>query len=597
MKKKKKAARKKKNLLPLALIVALILILGGGLLAHFIQTSGGVAVRDLRFMGVDARLMSALLYVPQGASKANPAPGILAIHGYINSRETQDGFAIEFARRGYVVLAPDMLGHGYSEPAVSIGAFFGSGCGGKPALDYLRSLDFVDKANIGLEGHSMGGWGLVTTANANPGNYQSIVLEGSSTGTYCPPGTPTFPRNLLVVWDKYDEFSKLMWGTPIAIDALKGDKMKGVFGTTEPVEVGKLYGSIEQGTARKLLMPKMEHPMLHWSTEAIGDAVAWMQATLKGGKDIPPSNQIWRWKEIGTLIAMIGMIVFLLVIGSYLLKTNYFKGLVEAPAPAKPAKSWGWWIGAVITILLPIPVYFWVWSFNGKGIAKGSWLLPQEITTTIMFWAVVVAAISLILLILWHLFSNRKKGGSFAAYGFTWKGKLQLGKVGKSFLLALIAVFAAYLTLIFSAWAFTTDYRIWVFAIKPMSLMQAGIFLRYLIPFAFYFVIIGMVIHGLLRRNSGAWAQTIVNILLLIGAYIVVFLFQYIPLLAGKTLLLPEAHLPTIVLFQYIPIFIIVGLVSTYFYRRTGHIFVGSFINTLLITWIIVAGQVIHYHF
>ena len=598
MKKKKKAARKKKNWLPIALIVALILILGGGLLAHFIQTSGGVAVRDLRFMGVDGKLMSALLYVPKGATKDAPAPGILAMHGYINSRETQDGFAIEFARRGYVVLAPDMIGHGYSEPAISLGSFFGSGCGGKPALDYLRSLDFVDKDNIGLEGHSMGGWGLVTTAFANQNNYRSIVLEGSSTGTYCPPGTPTFPRNLLVVWDKYDEFSKLMWGTPIASDALKGDKMKAVFGTTEPVEVGKLYGSIEQGTARKLLMPIMEHPMLHWSRTAIGNAVAWMQATLKGGKDIPPYNQIWRWKEIGTLIAMIGMVLFLLVIGSYLLKTNYFKGLIEAPAPAKPATGWGWWVGAVITILLPIPVYLWVWSFNDKGIAKRNWLLPQTITTTVMFWAVVVGAISLILLLMWHVLSNRKKGGSFAAYGFTWKGKgLQLGKVGKSFLLALIAVFAAYLTLVFSAWAFTTDYRIWVFAIKPMSIVHFGIFLRYLIPFAFYFVIIGLVIHGELRRHSGAWAQTLVNILLLIGGYILFFLFQYIPLFSGKTMMLAEAHLPTIVLFQFIPIFIIVGLVSTYFFRKTGHIFVGSFISAMLVTWTIVAGQVIHYHF
>jgi hypothetical protein len=54
--------------------------------------------------------------------------------------------------------------------------------------------------------------------------------------------------------------------------------------------------------------------------------------------------------------------------------------------------------------------------------------------------------------------------------------------------------------------------------------------------------------------------------------------------------------LPTIVLFQYVPIFIIVGLVSTYFFRKTGHVFVGSFINAMLITWIIVAGQVTNYH-
>jgi len=31
-------------------------------------------------------------------------------------------------------------------------------------------------------------------------------------------------------------------------------------------------------------------------------------------QDIPTSNQIWYWKEIGTLIAMIGMVLFLLAI-------------------------------------------------------------------------------------------------------------------------------------------------------------------------------------------------------------------------------------------------------------------------------------------
>ena len=587
----------KKKSLSRVLIVALILILGGGLLAHLIQTSGGVAVRDLRFMGIDSRLMSALLYVPKGVSKDKPAPGIVAMHGFLNSRETQDGFAIEFARRGYVVLAPDLLGHGYSEPALSTGQFFGSGIGGKPALEYLRSLDFVDKNNIGLEGHSFGAAGLIATAFANPDSYRSIVVEGWSTGAYCPPGTPTFPRNMLVVFDKYDEFSKLSWGTPIANDAPKGDKMKAVFGTTEPVEVGKLYGSIEKGTARKLLMPKTEHPYLHFSTEAIGDAVAWMQATLKGGKDIPPSDQIWYWKEIGTLIAMIGMILLLFPIGGYLLRTNYFKELNEAPAPRKSLSGGGWWIGAVITILLPIPVYLWAWSFN-KDMSKNSWLLPQVVTTHIMVWAVVVAAISLVLLILWHFLLNRKRGASFANYGLTWKNKgLQLGKVGKSFLLALIVVVAAYLTLAFSDWAFKTDYRLWVFAIKPMSVFHFGIFLRYLIPLAFYFLIIGMVIHGELRRHSGAWTQTVVNILLLIGGYVVFLMYQYIPLFAGGTLSRPDDNLASIVMFQYIPIFTIVALVSTYFYRKTGHVFVGSFINAMLITWIIVAGTVTNYHF
>jgi len=96
-------------------ITGAILILAGGLLAYLTQTSGGIRIEDIRLKGAKGNTMSALLYIPPNATAQTPAPGILAVHGYINSRETQDGFAIEFARRGYVVLALDQTGHGFSD--------------------------------------------------------------------------------------------------------------------------------------------------------------------------------------------------------------------------------------------------------------------------------------------------------------------------------------------------------------------------------------------------------------------------------------------------------------------------------------------------
>ena len=158
-------------------IAGVILILAGGVLAYLTQTSGGIRIRDVRFTGAKGNTMSALLYIPPNATAQTPAPGILAVHGYINSRETQDGFAIEFARRGYVVLALDQTGHGYSDPPA-----FANGFGGPDGLAHLRSLDIVDKNNIGLEGHSMGGWTVLAAATAMPNDYKSMVLEGSSTG-------------------------------------------------------------------------------------------------------------------------------------------------------------------------------------------------------------------------------------------------------------------------------------------------------------------------------------------------------------------------------------------------------------------------------
>ena len=41
----------------------------------------------------------------------------------------------------------------------------------------------------------------------------------------------------------------------------------------------------------------------------------------------------------------------------------------------------------------------------------------------------------------------------------------------------------------------------------------------------------------------------------------------------------------------------IVGLVTASFQRATGHIYVGAFLSGILVTWIVVASQPIHYGF
>ena len=208
-------------------IAALSLVFGGALLAHFVQTSGGVQLRDVRFQGTGGLTMSALLYVPPNATPDTPAPGVLAVHGYINSRETQSPYAIELARRGYVVLALDQTGHGYSSPPS-----FANGYGGPDGLTYLRGLDIVDKSQIVLEGHSMGGWASLIAAGAQRDAYRSIVVSGSSTGTLgAPDGDATFPRNLGLVVARFDEFSGLMWGAAIARDVVSTSKLKKLFGT------------------------------------------------------------------------------------------------------------------------------------------------------------------------------------------------------------------------------------------------------------------------------------------------------------------------------------------------------------------------------
>ncbi|HUE96357.1 MAG TPA: alpha/beta fold hydrolase, partial [Longimicrobiaceae bacterium] len=305
---------------PWALLLAsTALIFAGSFIAWRTQTAGGrIAVTDVRWVAGSGAKMSGLLYVPAGVTPENPAPGILATHGYINSRETQAGFAIEFARRGWVVLAIDQTGHGYSDPPA-----FARGFGGPDGLAYLRSLDFVDRDNIGLEGHSMGGWAAGMAAMGNPEGYRSMVLAGSSTGTFgVAEGTPDWPRNVGIIFSAWDEFSPTMWGISNAAEVGTTAKMRTLFGTAEPVVQGRLYGSTEAGTARMLYQPRTNHPGDHLSAAAIGNAVDWFQRTLEGGNGLPPEDQIWYWKELGSLVALVGMVVLMLAVAGVLLRTG-----------------------------------------------------------------------------------------------------------------------------------------------------------------------------------------------------------------------------------------------------------------------------------
>ncbi|MGL3209384.1 alpha/beta hydrolase family protein [Bradyrhizobium sp. BR 1433] len=560
-------------------IVGLILIVAGGLLAHFTQTAGGIRIEDVRFKGAKGNTMSALLYIPPNATPQIPAPGILAVHGYINSRETQDGFAIEFARRGYVVLALDQTGHGYSDPPS-----FANGFGGSDGLAYLRSLQFVDKENIGLEGHSMGGWTVLAAAAAQPNDYKSMVLEGSSTGKpFAAEGTVNWPRNTALVFAQYEEFPDLMWSVQLARDVTKSPKLWALFGTQGAVEPGKVYGDPANGTARVLYTPAMTHPAEHISHEAIGYSLDWFAKTLKGGTSRPVDDQIWFRKEIGTLIALVGFIA--LVIGT-------FDGLLEAPMfsrlrlpavadgtmpPHAAASGRRWTAAFILSAFIPALTYYPAFALGGTFVTPSAFL-PQGITNQILVWAIINGLITLALM----RFAPRRAS--------------RTGLVGQSVVIALASVAVGYAALWLADLAFKIDFRFWIVALKLMSAKQFLIFLIYLIPFTAFFVVALHVLHrNFSTMDAPRGALYLTNILALTFGFIVLLVLQYGTLwLTGKLFNpVPDpgfVPLSTIVAIQFVPLLAIVAVIATFTWRRTGSSLPGALIAGLFVTWYIVAG-------
>jgi pimeloyl-ACP methyl ester carboxylesterase len=560
-------------------IAGVILIVAGGFLAHLTQTAGGIRIEDVRFTGAKGNTMSSLLYIPPNATAQTPAPGILAVHGYINSRETQDGFAIEFARRGYVVLALDQTGHGYSDPPA-----FANGFGGPDGLAHLRSLDIVDKANIGLEGHSMGGWTILAAATAMPNDYKSMVLEGSSTGKpFAADGTPNWPRNLALVFAQYEEFSNLMWGVERARDVTQSPKLQALFGTPNAVEPGKVYGDIAAGTARVLYTPAMTHPAEHISHEAIGYSLDWFARTLQGGTPKPADDQIWFRKEIGTLIAFIGFVALLIGTFDGLLEAAFFSHLrlpeiADGTMPAHVAASGRSWTAAfILSAFVPALTYYPAFALAGSFL-KPSAFLPQGITNQILLWAIINGLIALALM------------------PFAPKRASRIGVIGPSIVIALATVLVGYAALWLADLAFKIDFRFWIVALKLMNGKQFLIFLIYLAPFTAFFVI---ALH-LLHRNfstmaAGRGALYLTNILALTFGFIVLLGLQYgILWLTGKLInpLVDPGFVPlsTIVAIQFVPLLAIVAVIATFTWRRTGSSLPGALISGLFVTWYVVAG-------
>jgi dienelactone hydrolase len=551
------------------------------LLAHLVQTAGGVRVTDVRYRGSGGETLSALLYAPPGASPAHPAPAVMVSHGYINTREMQSPFAIELARRGYVVLAIDMAGHGYS------GGWLGlDDAGGPDGLRYLQSLPFVDRKRIALEGHSMGGVAVVGAALSQPDGYRSMVLEGSTTpeAGQVGVGNPAFPRNLEVVFGHYDEFAPLMWRKARGAEVGSSPKLQAVFGSQGPVVPGLLYGSIAQGTARRLVIPPVTHPWEHFSRAGVGAAIDWIQATVPGAANPrPASDQIWIWKEVGTLTALAGFVAIVLGACGGLTSFPLFASLAPSAGYARPPVGGArpaparWWLAFLLAAAIPAASFY---PLMDAGFAfLPSRLFPEWVANQLVVWAVGSTALSLL------------------AYALTRRGRARFAEGGvKPAALAVLCVAFGYAALALVDALFKVDFRFWVVGLKPLDSRHALYALAYFPFFLAVFVLMSRtLLASLVSPAQGPAAQYLALVLAPCLGFVALLVAQYATLRISGRLLSPREALNTIIAIQFVPVLAFVGLVTIFAWRRTGGYIAGGVICALVVSWYVTAGTATHW--
>ena len=621
---------------------------------QYYDATTGLAVEGVTVKGT---VKSGILYAPKSASSSNKLPAVVLTHGYLNNREHQLPFAVELARRGFVVLTVDREGHGNYENEANTNAMMATN-GLYDSVKYVYNLPYVDQTRIGISGHSMGGYttasvlmsDMYNAANHAKGTGLGIVKAGLMQGwsTYMASGDMLgLDIDVGMFKARDDEFfftSKDLQGNlTICRDYLHSVGAAGFVGldTTGLTEIniksGDVYVNgapvqVNQGTAvgspfRVVYESDEIHPLNHFSTESAGYVVDFFNnafGTPTGAKYIKSTNQIWWLKEATATIGMAALFLLIFPIVSLLLTVPFFADLrkkevvadqvvvennskkcpvlqLDPECEAKPLvgvqKHVSYWLGAVITTLFS-GFSIHKMSSLGKEWFPNNSLYPQDTTNWVAMWAIVCGLFALLCILLFNIvnrvinhFRYRELAHEHNENPFECAKISSVSAMLKTLLLAFVVVASLYIVL-FINWAiWKTDFRFWTFCVKVFDVpTMLPTMIRYMVFFGIFYSLNAIFNQTYRAKNLPEWATIAINAFFNVFGIALVMIIQYSTFRSTGVLWQPDMALGYIVLFPIVPVLIIATIISRLLYKKTGNIWLGAFVNTILFTVITVSG-------
>ncbi len=600
-------AEKNRNAV-LVFLGCLAVMVAAAMLASLTQQSfGRVAVSNVTYPNFNAISIRAKLFKPLAASRAHPVPGVVYIHGYQNNRETSDAYCIEMARRGFAVLAIDAIGRGNSGiPNDPQAPDFDKTYGGRSSWQYLKSLPFVAADAVGLMGHSIGA-AIVYRLALEDASVRALVISGFA---FTPEATRTRPKNMLMIFGRYDEYRTRMTGTRhFETEWMDSDLTRKVFGVDHP-QAGKTYGNFTEGSARRVFIPPVTHLQESHNQAAVAEALEWMRQALHPPPQswIPANRQIWPLKEWATLVAMLACLASLLPLGLLLLKTPLFRSLQGPASGVYACSRISYFRLAALNGLLMwlyLPLIFVLFGIH-VYLVKIDRAFPMMMVNGIVWWFVWINIIGFVFFQFWFKKRARQTGLTLADLGLSFRQDrfaLETVQIAKTLLLAAIlfgfACFSEYV--LERVWI--VDFRfVFPFA-SDLTAYRAFLGVVYFPWLLLAFLLMGIFLHGqLCPPLKNKWWKTFLSWSLSNTAAVVIPLLtiiavQYVPLLTTGFIPFegPGGMLVSFVLnlFHIIGVLIMVIPLSTWFYQLTGKIYLGAVLNAALVTWMFVSSQVV----
>lgn len=594
------------------MIIAFILCLISGIGASTVQTSAGkVEMKNMTWESASGLQLSGYLFVPPNATPETPAPAIVAIHGWYNSKEMQDPFFVELSRRGYVVLALDMNSHGNSEAATDA-HLYDDALGANDAVVQLSTMSFVDKTKIGLTGHSSGGGASnmaiqMDNERETPLIAANMLQAADWNDEFGEDLSAEFgSRSVGIIADTYDDFYFFTYTddgdvsteprdfitTPGAKQFLSFGEDPGSFNGTP--EAGKYYSKDIDGVKaqRVIYTPALSHIMVPFSTTTTAQVVDFFDATFGAPNPIPSSNQVWPWKTLFNAIGLVGFFMFMTSVTLTLARTKFFS-VVSAGEMARPASKprgagalW-FWGGLVISALFSGFSYLFV----VKQVADMTLpaFFPQRASLMTATWAAVCGVFAILLMLLTYVAYSRRNGLKLRETGaaISWRSLL------KTILLSIVVFISTYALVFASQYFFTSDYRFWVLAVKAFSPKQIGVALAYLPLFLLYFVANSVAVNcfNYVRLTKHEWVNTVIVGFSANIAPIVLVVLQYGVFFSTGS---PWDGFYSSSIIRLIPVTVILFgavVISRIVYRRTKNPYLPGIINGMIVTMVTIAAS------
>ena len=506
----------------------------------------------------DGYNLRGLLYVHQEAHPDNPKPAMIVTHGISNAKEAVSGLALEIAREGFVTLALDLAGHGESGGRMDVGD---PSFGVSSALEYLRTLDYVDSGMIGLVGHSLGAGAVRRVADGF--GVEAVVFIGGGIGGRSEEGaygslSPTFPRNLLVVVGEHD----ILFNIEELAKALQP-----VFDTKDTVVPGRFYGDSQDGTLRRLVTPKTIHLLESVVPTTVRETVFWMIFVMKPWSSIPPRSPIYVGRDSAILIALAALV------GMVFPVSHLARGSLN-PRPQQDSgeklRVWhvllGWSVSG-LALFLPMMLVGAVIPF------------PPLIFGSSMAWWLLASA-SAGLLVLWLL---RRRTGLAMSLGNALRESLEVRDI--------ILGIGLFLFIYLVVWLGETLYGMNLAIIVPLfrgfasprRLAALPTFIPFYLP---YFFAEGLYFHRFRAGPSVDVRQLVEAMGLKACPYLALLLLQYGGMyVLGVRLLQGFLGFFVEFLWATLPLFAIATIISWWLYGTTARITAGTTLNTMLFAW------------